>query len=201
MLSMPELTVLLLRGRRTRPRRADEGYVPATLTLCGAPSTLLTNECFLFYFRLQGAAFTFNAPSYTAFIRALRASPPPPSIPFPTFDHALKDPLPSPHPIQPHHRVVVVEGLYTLLDADGWREAAGEMDERVWVECEAGVARARLVARHLESGVEEEVGAAERRGEWAREGFSLCCERCVCDWTEADRLGCGVVVVQWTGAI
>ncbi|BGP23418.1 kinase-related protein [Rhodotorula toruloides] len=113
--------------------------------------------------RRRGAAFTFDAPSYVSFVRSLRQTPSPPSIPFPTFDHALKDPLPSRFPILPTHRIVVIEGLYCMLDVAPWREAAELLDERIWVEIERGVARERLVKRHLRTGVETEREEAEKR--------------------------------------
>lgn len=105
---------------------------------------------------LRGAAFTFNLPSYLAFLQSLRLplSPNPPiGIPFPTFDHALKDPSTSPHPILPRHRIVLIEGLYTMLDRDGWRDCAEMMDMRVWVECDREVCRARTVERNFAAGI------------------------------------------------
>ncbi|GAA6019461.1 hypothetical protein JCM10207_001397 [Rhodosporidiobolus poonsookiae] len=113
--------------------------------------------------RRRGAAFTFDAPGYVSFVQSLRTSPFPPTIPFPTFDHALKDPLPSPFPILPSHRIVVLEGLYCMLDVEPWQEAADLLDERIWVEVDREVARDRLVTRHLHTGVETERGAAEKR--------------------------------------
>ncbi|ORY72439.1 P-loop containing nucleoside triphosphate hydrolase protein [Leucosporidium creatinivorum] len=127
--------------------------------------------------RRRGAAFTFDSTAYVSFVQSLRASPPLPSIPFRTFSHALKDPQPGPYPIEPHHRIIIIEGLYCLLDVEPWREATELLDERVWVECERSVARERLVRRHLKEGVEYEQDKAEARvdksdmlnGEYIRE--------------------------------
>ncbi|GAA5905262.1 Yfh7p [Sporobolomyces salmoneus] len=127
--------------------------------------------------RRRGAAFTFDAVSYLSFVRSLRCNPVLPSVPFPVFSHAVKDPTDSPSPILPSHRIVVIEGLYTLLDVDPWAEATKELDVKVWVECDKGVARERLIERHLESGIEPNREAAERRvdgsdmvnGEYIRE--------------------------------
>lgn len=115
--------------------------------------------------RRRGAAFTFDADAYVAFIRQLRTTPLLPAVPFRTFSHALKDPQPAPHPITPQHRIVVVEGLYCLLNVEPWKEATDALDERVWVDCERAVARERLVRRHLKEGVEYEQEKAEKRGE------------------------------------
>ena len=116
----------------------------------------------------QGAAFTFDADDYVAFVRSLRdpciARDSSPGIAFRTFDHAKKDPEPGPFLIEPRHRIVVIEGLYVLLDTYPWRQAAQLLDERIWVECEPAIARSRLVARHLQTGIEPDREAAERRG-------------------------------------
>lgn len=106
------------------------------------------------FHRLQGAAFTFNARSYLEFIKTLRTIPGPSAIPFPTFDHALKDPLPSPTPILSHHRVIVVEGLYCLANQGDWNEASELFDVKIFVECDRAMARERVIKRNFEAGVE-----------------------------------------------
>lgn len=119
----------------------------------------------------QGAAFTFNLPSYLTFLQSLRlplAPNPPLSIPFPTFDHQVKDPAVSPHPILPRHRIVIVEGLYTMLDRDGWRDCAEMMDVRVWVECDREVCRQRIIKRNFAAGIVDSIEKCEQRGEQAR---------------------------------
>ncbi|GAA5979316.1 hypothetical protein JCM5350_006964 [Sporobolomyces pararoseus] len=113
--------------------------------------------------RRRGAAFTFNALSYVSFVKALRSDPVFPSVRFPVFSHAVKDPTDSLSPILPHHRIVVIEGLYTLLNVEPWIEATKELDVKVWVECDRKVARERLIERHLESGIEPNREAAEQR--------------------------------------
>ncbi|GAA5822486.1 hypothetical protein JCM5353_000525 [Sporobolomyces roseus] len=113
--------------------------------------------------RRRGAAFTFDARSYVSFVRNLRSNPILPSVPFPLFSHAVKDPTPSPSPILPNHRIIIIEGLYTLLDIEPWSEATKELDVKIWVECERSVARERLIERHLESGIEPDRQAAEER--------------------------------------
>ncbi|WVN88313.1 uncharacterized protein L203_103518 [Cryptococcus depauperatus CBS 7841] len=106
----------------------------------------------------RGAAFTFDLSSYLAFLSLLRLPlhpNPPKEIPFPTFDHAAKDPAPSAYPILPRHRIIVVEGLYTLLDMPGWRKCADMMDIGVWVDVEEEIARERVIKRNWEAGIVE----------------------------------------------
>ncbi|CAK9786645.1 P-loop containing nucleoside triphosphate hydrolase protein [Cutaneotrichosporon oleaginosum] len=115
----------------------------------------------------RGAAHTFDQPSYCAFVRELRkpTRPSSPSLPFPTFDHAAKDPAPAACPIEPTHRVVVIEGLYTLYDAAGWRDAAAAMDLRVWVEVPRDICLRRTLRRNLAAGIVADEAAARVRVE------------------------------------
>jgi len=62
-----------------------------------------------------------------------------------------------------HHKIVIIEGLYTLLDQPGWREAASMMDVRIWIEVERTIARRRLVERNFAAGISATRGDAETR--------------------------------------
>jgi pantothenate kinase len=102
----------------------------------------------------RGAEFTFDGPSFLSLVRAVRSqSPSGPAIYAPSFDHAIKDPVENDIPIYAGTRVVVFEGNYLSLNREPWREAAGMMDERWFVEVEREVAERRLVGRHVSSGV------------------------------------------------
>lgn len=113
----------------------------------------------------QGAPQTFDSASYSFFIHSLTLPSLHP-IPFPTFSHSLKDPLPSPHLILPSHRIIIVEGLYTLLDTPEWIESTRMMDLKIYVQCAREVARSRLIRRHLLDGVESSEVAARERGKY-----------------------------------
>lgn len=52
-----------------------------------------------------------------------------------------------------NHKIVIIEGLYTLLDRPGWREAAEMMDLRVWIEVDRVVARRRVLERNFAAGI------------------------------------------------
>lgn len=116
----------------------------------------------------RGAHWTFDGRSYVSFVQLLRA---PVSeedtavITAPSFDHALKDPTPDAVAVHRHHRIVVIEGLYTMLDVDVWRTAAEAMDERWWVDADWEVARARLVKRHVLTGVAKDIQEANWRAD------------------------------------
>lgn len=64
----------------------------------------------------------------------------------------------------PSHRIVIIEGLYTLLNIQPWKQATDLLDERIWVDCPDEVAKSRLIARHVATGVEADPAAAKLRG-------------------------------------
>ncbi|KAJ8088812.1 hypothetical protein PM082_014058 [Marasmius tenuissimus] len=103
----------------------------------------------------RGIHWTFDSAAYLEFVRALREeiTSSTPIITAPSFDHATKDPSPNSVSIQPYHRIVIIEGLYTTLSVDSWGEAARLMDERVYLELSVEEAQQRLVKRHVKSGV------------------------------------------------
>ncbi|KAI0386900.1 phosphoribulokinase/uridine kinase [Hypomontagnella monticulosa] len=115
----------------------------------------------------RGAEFTFDGASFLALVKSLRVVPPPPLAPVyaPSFDHAVKDPKADDIAILPSHRIVVFEGNYVCLDKEPWREAAGLMDERWFVEVEFATARRRLVKRHVKAGIARDEEEAGRRAD------------------------------------
>lgn len=115
----------------------------------------------------RGAHWTFDAQSYVSFVHLLRAPVCESTtvITAPSFDHALKDPTPDAVAVYPHHRIVVIEGLYTMLDVDVWRVAAEAMDERWWVDVDWEIARERLVKRHVLTGVAKDMQEANWRAD------------------------------------
>ncbi|KAM0715705.1 hypothetical protein Q7P37_009205 [Cladosporium fusiforme] len=113
----------------------------------------------------RGAAFTFDAPAFLQLVKDLRSPLMPESqtIYAPSFDHAVKDPVANDIPIAPTSRLVIFEGNYLSLGsgAPEWKEAAEMMDELWFVDVPEEVARNRLIARHVVSGIaqnEEEAG-------------------------------------------
>lgn len=122
----------------------------------------------------RGAHWTFDGDGYVAFVRALRRAHPDPTVSSgsppgsdesdvvyaPSFDHALKDPTPRAVAVHPHHRVVLIEGLYGFLGIEPWREAAEMLDERWWLDVSEEEAERRLVARHVSSGVADNLEEA-----------------------------------------
>jgi pantothenate kinase len=124
----------------------------------------------------RGAHWTFDATAYIDFVRQLRLNVTEeasdgnegdamPIIPSPSFDHALKDPTPHAVLIEPHHRLVLIEGLYTFLSIEPWVQAAKMLDERWWLDVPADEAKRRLIRRHVLTGVAKNTQEAFWRAE------------------------------------
>ncbi|KAJ7243371.1 P-loop containing nucleoside triphosphate hydrolase protein [Mycena haematopus] len=108
----------------------------------------------------RGIHWTFDGKGYVEFVKALRLPLPSPATPSeikpitaPAFSHALKDPTPDAISVYPHHRLVLIEGLYTFLSIEPWSEASVLLDERWFLHVDETEACRRLVKRHVETGI------------------------------------------------
>ena len=113
----------------------------------------------------RGAAFTFDLKRYCERVQQLRMRvlPETRTIHWPSFDHAIKDPVENDMAIAPGTQIVFIEGLYTALDEEGWRDAANMMDELWFVELPMERAVERLVQRHVASGISPDESHARAR--------------------------------------
>lgn len=103
----------------------------------------------------RGAHWTFDGKAYVTFIEQLRKPISREDVLAPSFSHALKDPVEDDILIKPHHRIVIIEGLYVFLGIDPWRTAGNSLDERWFVTIDPIVGKERLCKRHVETGVAE----------------------------------------------
>lgn len=83
--------------------------------------------------RYRGADWTFDSNSYTSFLKSLLDDKVN-AVYAPSFHHEKKDPVENDIPIEPSHKIIVIEGLYVFLGTDEWKEAAGLLDERWLIE-------------------------------------------------------------------
>ncbi|KAF5338239.1 hypothetical protein D9758_012848 [Tetrapyrgos nigripes] len=115
----------------------------------------------------RGIHWTFDSPGYLQFVKKLQEeiTPSSPIIFAPSFDHALKDPSSDAVAIHPHHRIVVIEGLYAALCVDSWADAGSLLDERWYLRVDIEEAQRRLVKRHVVSGVAKDHEEAVWRAE------------------------------------
>ncbi|HEY4268684.1 MAG TPA: nucleoside/nucleotide kinase family protein [Galbitalea sp.] len=73
----------------------------------------------------------------------------------PGFDREIEEPVADAIDIFPEFPIVIVEGNYLLLDADGWGAVAAAFDVSFFVDVPHDVRIERLVARHIRFGKSE----------------------------------------------
>jgi pantothenate kinase len=81
----------------------------------------------------------------------------------PSFDHAIKDPVPNDICIPATASIVILEGNYLLLDEAKWRDIGPQLDFRILIHVAAEEARSRVAARHVLSGIEPSLELGEIR--------------------------------------
>lgn len=113
--------------------------------------------------RRRGAPFTFDQPRFVATVALLKPAYHKEPVYAPSFDHSVKDPVENDVVIAPTVKVVVVEGLYTSLVDDGWKDIGDIVDELWFVSTPLEIAQQRLVARHLLLGVASTPDEAQDR--------------------------------------
>ena len=97
-------------------------------------------------FARRGAPWTFDALALLHKLRDLRAGK---TVSWPGFEHEIGDPVEAAFTIWPATRLILVEGLYLLQDADGFAPIRASFDERWFLDVPWEIARERLVARHM----------------------------------------------------
>ena len=93
--------------------------------------------------RIKGRPETFDLPAIRHSLLALKAGQ---QAFWPRYDRTLHDPVPNAIPVL-SEGIVIVEGLYMLLDMPGWEELRAEADWGIFVECPAEISRADLLGR------------------------------------------------------
>ncbi|KAJ4289052.1 hypothetical protein N0V90_011394 [Kalmusia sp. IMI 367209] len=122
-------------------------------------------------FKRRGAPFTFDASAFVALVKSIKNLPvtgpenPEQFLYAPSFDHAIQDPIENAIPISSRNRLIIIEGNYTLLDEDPWREVATLCQEKWFVDVPRDVVLDRLVQRHLVAGIETDVQKSIERVE------------------------------------
>jgi len=97
--------------------------------------------------RRRGALHTFDGDAFHADMLSLRRNH---RGSFPGFDHAEKDPRPDAVCVTPEVPLVIVEGIYVLMQA--WRSEL-LFDLRVFLDCSLDEAVERLTIRHVQTGL------------------------------------------------
>lgn len=84
----------------------------------------------------RGAPDTFDPAALRECLHKIRSPDGPNELTLPGFDHAIGDPTPGAAFDRRVHRVVLVEGLYLLHDADNWEGTAEAFDRTVYIDAD-----------------------------------------------------------------
>lgn len=123
----------------------------------------------------KGAVETFDAEGFATLVRRLAV--PGSEVVFPVFDRSREIAVAGAGVVAPHHRIVVIEGNYLLLDRSPWNGL--RYDLRIWLDVPEAELERRLIARwqghgkdarqiaaHLENDLAN-ARIATRRSGWA----------------------------------
>lgn len=87
----------------------------------------------------------------------------PATIHAPSFDHAVKDPVDNGIEVPPAARIVIMEGLYLLMNEQPWDQISKYSAEKWMVTVSEEVALTRLAKRHLAAGIVSTLEAGRDR--------------------------------------
>jgi pantothenate kinase len=111
--------------------------------------------------RRRGAPFTFDAEQFVGQMQLVGRSAGVADVKCPSFDHAEKDPRADAITIAADVRVVIVEGLYCLLNEEPWNRLESVWNVSVWIECELETAMERMVRRRMDAMGQSEAEARD----------------------------------------
>jgi NAD-dependent deacetylase len=98
----------------------------------------------------KGSPETFDRLAFELAVKALRLAQEP--VRLPVYSRELHEPVPDAFTAGPATPFVIVEGNYLLH----WPEIRDALDLRIYLDCDAGLARRNLIARHKRGGASEE---------------------------------------------
>ncbi len=100
---------------------------------------------------IKGAPMTFDLEKLTAAVKRVAAGE---ACGWPAYDRMLHNPVED--AVRVTGDIILLEGNYLLLDADGWRGLSGYADYTISVTAEENLLRARLIDRKIKTGVAED---------------------------------------------
>ena len=99
----------------------------------------------------KGAPDTFDAAGLIAVLQRVRNAAGRDTVYAPDFDRNIEEPIASAIAIEPHVRLIIVEGNYLLLDG-GWSAVAPLLDECWYLDTAEPVRSEWLLERHMRYG-------------------------------------------------
>ncbi|PUA18985.1 nucleoside/nucleotide kinase family protein [Glaciimonas sp. PCH181] len=112
----------------------------------------------------KGAEDTFDSAGYVALLKRLRDQATDEIVYAPEFRREIEEPVAGAIAVLPSVQLVITEGNYLLLDHGHWRSVRGLLDEAWYLDIAPEVRQARLIARHIRYGRDEQAAQA-----WVRE--------------------------------
>lgn len=100
---------------------------------------------------VKGKPETFDAAGFVARIKQIAADNQE-KIYCPAYDRKLHNPVDNSILVKSHHRIILVEGNYLLLDTAPWSELINFFTETWFVDIPLSTAKERLTKRHTKSG-------------------------------------------------
>ncbi|HEY9793911.1 MAG TPA: nucleoside/nucleotide kinase family protein [Candidatus Obscuribacterales bacterium] len=104
---------------------------------------------------LKGVPETFDADGLIALMEELRHIPAR-RVSCPAFERTLDEPTPDKILIEPHHRLLIIEGNYLLLKQAPWHRAVELLDECWYIDATTDEILPRLMERHMAGGKTQE---------------------------------------------
>ena len=102
-------------------------------------------------FARRGAPWTFDAAGFVSALQRVRQAAGVAHVGWPGFEHSIGDPIADEALVPMATKLVIVEGLYLLHDADGWEHVRGQLDECWYLDTPLPVAMDRLAQRHMQA--------------------------------------------------
>lgn len=102
---------------------------------------------------IKGRPSTFEVAALVADLQRLRSRLGEENeIRIPVYDRRRHDPVPGALAVQPHHRIVIVEGLHLIRPEPGWNEVKDGLDFCLLLELPLAACRRRVVSRKVAGG-------------------------------------------------
>jgi pantothenate kinase len=109
-------------------------------------------------FKRRGSFWTFDGRKFLQDIQLLRRNR---CGLFPSFDHAIGDPIKDDITVDTSDKVVLVEGNYLLIEEVPWIDLKHNFDLTIYLDVDQETLEQRVVGRHMKVGLSQDE-AAER---------------------------------------
>ena len=106
-------------------------------------------------FARRGAHWTFDAERFVADLISLKKDSSQ-NFTFPSFDHAVGDPIENDITVNNNSEIIIIEGNYLLLDKEPWSIIKRHIaDFSIFISADEDIIRRRVINRHLKAHPEQ----------------------------------------------